>query len=115
MSDLQRTVGKFFLRLGCPNKYDGYRYMLDGVCIAVQSDTGMMCLRKSVYKELSRKYGTDTRNIERCIRHLICRWWFTCQCGCLFNRRPTNSELICHLAECVRLDTDILGVEELSL
>lgn len=102
MADLHRAVGKFIWKLGCPNKYDGYRYTLDGICIALQNGE-LLCLRKSIYEELARKYKTDTRNIERCIRHFICKWWAIQQCGQLFPKRPTNSELICYLVEYVRL------------
>jgi len=77
--------------------------MLDGICIALQSGGEMMYLRKSIYDELASKYNTDTRNIERCIRHLIDNWWREHRCGHLFEKKPTNSELICHLVEYVRL------------
>jgi hypothetical protein len=106
VSDLHRAVGKFIWKLGCPNKYDGYRYTLDSVCIALQSGE-VLCLRKSIYEELARKYKTDTRNIERCIRHFICKWWAQHQCANLFSKRPTNSELICHLVEYIRLEIGV--------
>jgi len=102
VADLNRAVGKFIWRLGCPNKYDGYRYVIDGVCIALENGE-LLCLRKSIYEELARKYKTDTRNIERSIRHFIIRWWSLHQCGRLFVKKPTNSELICYLVEYVRL------------
>lgn len=107
MSELERAVGKFVWKLGCPNKYDGYRYLLDGICIALQKGGEMMCLRKSIYEELALKYKTDTRNIERCIRHFIGKWWAEHKCGHLFSKRPTNSELICHLVEYIRLEIGV--------
>jgi len=107
MSDLHRAVGKFAWKLGCPNKYDGYRYLIDSVCIALQNGSEMMCLRKSIYEELARKYNTGIRNIERCIRHFICKWWVEHKCGQLFSKRPTNSELICYLVEYIRLEIGV--------
>lgn len=107
MSDLHRAVGKFVWKLGCPNKYDGYRYLLDGICIALQKGADMPCLRKSIYEELALKYKTDTRNIERCIRHFITKWWEEQKCGQLFEKRPTNSELICYLVEYIRLEIGV--------
>lgn len=112
MSDIHRAVGKFVWKLGCPNKYDGYRYLLDGICIALQKGSEVLCLRKSIYEELAEKYKTDTRNIERCIRHLICMWWEENKCGNMFSKRPTNSKLICHLVEYIRLE---IGVCETCL
>jgi len=106
MSDLQRAVGKFIWKLGCPNKYDGYRYILEAICIGLQT-AEIMCLRKTIYEELARKYKTDIRNIERCIRHSICRWWALRQCGQMFPKKPTNRELICYFVEYIRLE---LGV-----
>lgn len=103
MSDIQRAVGKFIWKLGVPSKYEGYRYLLSAVCVALENDGELMCLRKSIYEELAARSHTDTRNIERCIRHLIRRWWAEHQCGHLFQKKPTNSELICYLVEYLRL------------
>lgn len=110
--ELHRAVGKFVWRLGCPNKYDGYRYLLDGICIALQKDADIMCLRKSIYEELAARYKTHTRNIERCIRHFINKWWVEHRCAQMFLKRPTNSELICHLVEYIRLE---IGVCDMCL
>ena len=104
MSDLQRAVGKLVWKLKCPNKYDGYRYVIDGVCIALENGNAAICLRKSIYEELAKKYNTCTRNIERSIRHFICKWWAEDKCAQMFQRKPTNSELICHLVEYIRLE-----------
>jgi len=110
VSDLHRAVGKFIWKLGCPNKYDGYRYMLDGICIALQNGGEMLSLRKSIYEELARKYKTCPRNIERCIRNFIGRWWTLHKCAGLFDKRPTNSELIHHLVEYIQLEIEECNV-----
>ena len=107
MSDLHRAVGKFVWKLGGPHKYDGYRYLLDGICIALQSEFEMMSLRNSIYEDLARKYKTAPRNIERCIRHFVYKWWDEHKCGELFAKRPTNSELICYLVEYIRLEIGV--------
>ena len=87
--------------------------MIDGICLVLQKGGGeMMCLRKSIYEQLAKKYKTDIRNVERCIRHVIGRWWYRQKCGMLFERKPTNSELICHLVEYIRLGIGVCKVCE---
>jgi len=103
MSDMERAVGKLIWKLGCPSKYEGFRYLLEAICIALEENDAAMCLRKSIYEQLARRCHTDTRNIERCIRHFIEKWWAERQCGRLFERKPTNSELICFFVEYIRL------------
>ena len=103
MSEMQMAIGQLIWKLGCPSKYDGFRYLQDAIRIALESGDSMMCLRKFVFEELSTKYNTDVHNVERCIRHLIEKWWADCQCGYLFKKKPTNSELICFLVEYIRL------------
>jgi len=55
-------------------------------------------MAKDIYPRAADEYNTSVKNIERCLRHLVDKWWQKNQCGKMFDKRPTNTEL---LYECI--------------
>ena len=98
MFDLTKKVEGVLEKLGISEKCNGYKYLVDGICIALQNkDTTHS--GKSTYKELAAKYKTSSMNVERLIRHFISKLWRDNKCGGTFNNRPTNGEFIYCLTE----------------
>ena len=107
MSTTEETracVYKYILGLRCPSKYNGFRYLRDGVSIVIKNQDGIECLNKNVYLAVAEKYHTGVCNVERSMRTLVDKWWVSAQCGGLFDKKPTNAELFHTLAAKIFLE-----------
>ena len=102
--EIRTQVCNYIWNLGCPNCYNGYNYLRDGICRAIEYPNEIGCLKKSIYFPVAKKYGTDTSNVERCIRTIVERWWMTNNCGSWFSSKPTNRQVLSTLAERIRVE-----------
>jgi two-component system response regulator (stage 0 sporulation protein A) len=88
--------------LGVPRNLKGYKYIKEAVAVYKNhSDISMMDL----YDEVSKKFNTTDRAIERDIRYAISYCWNCNQevminfFGGIGNRKPTNANFIATICD----------------
>lgn len=106
----EQKLTAILLELGCNPKHNGYHYL----CTAVQIYAGnsTQSLTKELYVAVSAAYGVGWQQVERSIRAAVESAWkhrdeklwrqYFPAAGTL--KRPTNGEVICHLAERLLLE-----------
>lgn len=96
--------------LGVNPKHNGYHYLCG--CIKLYGDDNTQQLTKELYVTVGATYGVSWQQVERSIRSAleaawnhrnaqIWRQWFSAGSEL---KRPTNGEVICQLAEHLRLE-----------
>ena len=104
----QRTT-YLMLKAGFQARHRGYRYLREAVWIAYKDPEVLVCVTKSLYPEIARRFDTTDQNVERSIRNVIELVWLEGNAetlkaifGDLFSRegeRPTNLDVIQILAD----------------
>ena len=107
--DDEQLLSKILLQLGMNPKHNGYHYLCTAVKIHMADNT--QALTKELYVAVGAVYGVQWQQVERSIRAALeAAWkrrndeiwskWFG---GFSALKRPSNDEVICHLAERFRL------------
>ncbi len=111
--NLMSEVTKLLKELGCPANLLGYKYLREGVIMAVNNTAILDSITKSFYPAIAKKCGTTPARVERAIRHAI---EVACERGNqklldeLFSYtisntkgKPTNSEFVSLVVDKIRL------------
>lgn len=108
----EQKLTAVLLELGVNPKHNGYHYIHD--CVKSYAEDNTQSLTKELYVAVGASYGVSWQQVERSIRgaleaawehrdELVWRKWFPA--GTIRAlKRPTNGEVICRLAEYLRLE-----------
>lgn len=112
--NLDERVSTIFINIGIPPHILGYRYLRDGVRIAVEQPNIVNQITTSLYPAIAENNQTTPSKVERAIRHAIEVAWNRGKMeniNSLFgvrvfspHQRPTNSEFIALLADKMLLE-----------
>ena len=112
---LERTVTEIIQKIGVPPNVKGYRYLRSAVMLATEDMTVLDSITKRLYPTVAQTNQTTPTRVERAIRHAITTAWDRqngdskfiedkLHCKISFDGdRPTNSELIALISDCLRL------------
>lgn len=104
--------------IGIPARLMGYKYIRDGIELAVSDPTIIQFMTKKLYPKVAEKFGTTASRAERAIRHAIEVAWDRGDLEIMqkyfgntvssAKGKPTNSEFIAMIADHLRME----GYEE---
>lgn len=113
---IEPVVTEIIQRIGIPANIKGYRYLRNAVMLALEDMTILDSITKELYPEVAKNNGTTPTRVERAIRHAITSAWDRgdgdvafienkLHCKIDFHgAKPTNSELIALISDCLRLN-----------
>ena len=114
---IEQMVSNMMLDIGVPAHLKGYRYVRTAVLMAEEDMKVVGSVTKLLYPEIAKRYNTTDGKVERAIRNAIEISWergnkktfeglfgYCCENG---NARPTNSEYIAAIADCVRMQVNL--------
>lgn len=111
--DLTVFISNILLQIGIPVNIKGYAYLREAITIKVHDPRSEMPVTKILYPEVAKKFQTTPVRVERAIRHAIKVAWSRAEqyshdkkliCPYLnYEKRPTNSEFISMIVECIAL------------
>ena len=117
---MEPVVTEIIQRIGIPANIKGYRYLRNAVMLAIEDMTILDSITKELYPAVARSNGTTPTRVERAIRHAITSAWdrgggdvafiedkLHCKID-FHSSKPTNSELIALISDCLRLNASRL-------
>lgn len=110
------AIDKILIDIGIQSKYSGYKYLRDGIALAVKDPEIVGSVTKLLYPEIAKMNDTTASRVERSIRNAIEQTWEkSLRVHKMFEymensikKRPTNSEFIAIIADKIRLDLKTL-------
>ena len=106
---IEERISNIFISIGIPPHIKGYKYLREGIKMAVEDPTIINNVTKGLYPIIGEKYGTSASKVERAIRHAIEVAWNRGRIeaiNAIFGARvyigtekPTNSEFIALVAD----------------
>ena len=116
---LEEDVSEVLRHIGIPANIKGYMYLREAILMVTEKVELSGTMTKMVYPQIALKYNTTASRVERAIRHSIEVAWTrgpsadidTILSGALrdFKYRPTNSELICLVADNMKRNQKIIS------
>ena len=114
LHSLDERVSTIFINIGIPPHILGYKYLRDGVRIAVEKPSIVNQITTALYPAIALANDTTPSKVERAIRHAIEVAWNRGKMeniNSLFgvkvfgpHQRPTNSEFIALVADKMLLE-----------
>lgn len=111
---IEERISSIFISIGIPPHIKGYRYLREGIRMAVEEPQIINNVTKVLYPRIGEKYATSASKVERAIRHAIEVAWnrgrveaINAVFGArvyLGSEKPTNSEFIALVADKLILD-----------
>lgn len=111
---LLAEITKIMQRIGIPVHLKGYRYIREGILLAVNDNSVLDSITKILYPEIAKKFSTTSVRVERSIRHAITAAWDRGDLEVLnsyfgykisnLGDKPTNSELIAMISDNLSLN-----------
>ena len=68
-------VEEQLMRIGATPEYTGYKYIVQGIIMAMQDESLLNRVTTGMYPAIAKKYGTGAANVERSIRTVISAIW----------------------------------------
>ena len=109
----QRTGGDVIHEIGVPAHIKGYQYLREAILLTIDDMDIINSVTKVLYPEVARKFNTTPSRVERAIRHAIEVAWDRGDIETLqkffgytvsnIKGKPTNSEFIAMIADCLSL------------
>ncbi|MDR3318088.1 MAG: sporulation transcription factor Spo0A [Clostridiales bacterium] len=106
---LEEELANIFISVGIPANIMGYRFLREGIRLAVETPDIVNAITKKLYPLVAERFGTTGSKVERAIRHAIEVAWNRGKLeniNALFgvsvyshNEKPTNSEFIALIAD----------------
>ena len=94
-------VEEQLMRLGATPEYTGYRYLVQGIIMAMQDESILNKVTTVMYPAIAKKYSTGSANVERSIRTVIAAIWCEADSGELreimgrnYTVQPGNAKFI---------------------
>ena len=110
---LESRVTEIIHEIGVPAHIKGYRYLREGILIAVEDREVINAVTKVLYPEVAKRFATTASRVERAIRHAIEVAWDRGDLETLqkyfgytvsnAKGKPTNSEFIAMIADRLQL------------
>ena len=110
---LERQVTAIIHDIGVPAHIKGYQYLREAIILTINDMDMINAVTKVLYPEVARKFGTTPSRVERAIRHAIEVAWDRGDIEVLqkffgytvsnIKGKPTNSEFIAMIADCLSL------------
>ena len=111
---VEERVSSIFISIGIPPHIKGYRYLREGIRMAVEDPHVINNVTKVLYPKIGEKYATSASKVERAIRHAIEVAWNRGRIDAINSifgarvylgaEKPTNSEFIALVADKLILD-----------
>lgn len=110
---LEIDITLLMYHLGIPSHIVGYTYLKDALLITSVNQSAINSVTKYLYPEIAKKNGATPTGVERAIRHAIhiafnkgnqelLHFLFGFSLDSV-GKKPTNSEFIAKLANCIRI------------
>ena len=111
--NLEAVVTDIIHEIGVPAHIKGYQYLREAIILTINDMDMINAVTKVLYPEVARKFGTTPSRVERAIRHAIEVAWDRGDIEVLqkffgytvsnIKGKPTNSEFIAMIADCLSL------------
>ncbi len=111
---VEERISSIFISIGIPPHIKGYRYLREGIRMAVEDPHVINNVTKVLYPKIGEKYATSASKVERAIRHAIEVAWNRGRIDAINSifgarvylgaEKPTNSEFIALVADKLILD-----------
>ncbi len=111
--NLEAVVTDIIHEIGVPAHIKGYQSLREAIILTINNMDMINAVTKVLYPEVAKKFGTTPSRVERAIRHAIEVAW---DCGDIetlqkffgytvsnIKGKPTNSEFIAMIADCLSL------------
>lgn len=103
-----------FDKMGIPRHYKGYKYLIEGIWLAIRHPEWLNSVTKNLYPAIGDRYNTSSAQVERTMRYALDKTWEKGDIDQLYglfpyeipkNRgKPTNSAFIAKMVELVSLE-----------
>ena len=110
---LEAVVTDIIHEIGVPAHIKGYQYLREAIILTIQDMDVINAVTKVLYPEVAKKFNTTPSRVERAIRHAIEVAWDRGDIETLqkffgytvsnIKGKPTNSEFIAMIADCLSL------------
>ncbi len=110
---LEAVVTDVIHEIGVPAHIKGYQYLREAIILTINDMEIINAVTKVLYPQVAKKYGTTPSRVERAIRHAIEVAWDRGDLETLqkffgytvsnIKGKPTNSEFIAMIADCLSL------------
>ena len=110
---LEAMVTDIIHEIGVPAHIKGYQYLREAIILTINDMDVINAVTKVLYPEVARKFNTTPSRVERAIRHAIEVAWDRGDIEVLqkffgytvsnIKGKPTNSEFIAMIADCLSL------------
>ena len=114
-SSIDERISNMFMAIGIPPHITGYKYLREGIKMAVKDPQVINNVTKGLYPVIGEKFETTASKVERAIRHAIEVAWNRGRIeaiNAIFGARvyigtekPTNSEFIALVADKLILES----------
>ena len=111
--NLEAVVTEIIHEIGVPAHIKGYQYLREAIILTINDMDIINAVTKVLYPEVARKFNTTPSRVERAIRHAIEVAWDRGDIETLqkffgytvsnIKGKPTNSEFIAMIADCLSL------------
>lgn len=111
--DLEAVVTDIIHEIGVPAHIKGYQYLREAIILTIKDMDMINAVTKVLYPEVAKKFNTTPSRVERAIRHAIEVAWDRGDIEVLqkffgytvsnIKGKPTNSEFIAMIADCLSL------------
>ncbi len=108
--ELEIAAEKLLRRLKINGTRIGQRYIIYAVCEVVRDPCLLLCITKTLYPTIAKRFSASPRAVERAIRTTISASWeagggevLSRLAGCPITSKPTNAEFIDLVAAHIRL------------
>ena len=112
-ANLEAAVTEIIHEIGVPAHIKGYQYLREAIILTINDMDIINAVTKVLYPEVAKKFGTTPSRVERAIRHAIEVAWDRGDIEVLqkffgytvsnIKGKPTNSEFIAMIADCLSL------------
>ena len=110
---LEAVVTDIIHEIGVPAHIKGYQYLREAIILTINDMDVINAVTKVLYPDVAKKFGTTPSRVERAIRHAIEVAWDRGDIETLqkffgytvsnIKGKPTNSEFIAMIADCLSL------------
>lgn len=114
--DLIKSVSNILFQLCIPPNIKGYSYLREAIIMKVINPCADMPVTKILYPSIAKRFNTSPSRVERAIRRAIEVAWKRVEHSYagktylfpffLIDRKPTNSEFIAMVVECMLLQRE---------
>jgi two-component system response regulator (stage 0 sporulation protein A) len=112
-AELEAVVTDIIHEIGVPAHIKGYQYLREAIILTIKDMDMINAVTKVLYPEVAKKFDTTPSRVERAIRHAIEVAWDRGDIEVLqkffgytvsnIKGKPTNSEFIAMIADCLSL------------